>query len=79
LIYVNSNTAPRKELLNKIDDTIRVVNKSLDNLDESALANEYPILVFEEKTTTEYLLMHLAAHLNYHLGQVNYHRRLIDK
>ena len=70
---------PRKELLDKIDDTIRVVNTSLDTLDENALANEYPILVFKEMTTTEYLLVHLATHLNYHLGQVNYHRRLIDK
>ena len=69
----------RNELLKKIDDTIQVVNKSLDNLDEKALAREYPILVFEEKTSTEYLLVHLATHLAYHLGQVNYHRRLIDK
>lgn len=69
----------RKELLDKIDDTIRVVNKSLDNLDESTLENEYPILVFEEMTSTVYLLVHLATHLTYHLGQINYHRRLIDK
>lgn len=69
----------RKELLDKIDDTIRVVNKSLDNLDESTLENEYPILVFEEMTSTGYLLVHLATHLTYHLGQINYHRRLIDK
>ena len=70
---------PRKELINKIDDTILVVNTSLDCLDEGALANEYPVLVFEEMTSTEYLLVHLATHLTYHLGQINYHRRLIDK
>jgi hypothetical protein len=70
---------PRKELLGKIDDTIRTINKSLDSLDESTLANEYPVLVFEEMTSTEYLLIHLTTHLNYHLGQINYHRRLIDK
>jgi uncharacterized damage-inducible protein DinB len=70
---------PRTELLNKIDNTIEVVNNSLDNLDESALVNEYPILVFDQKTSTEYLLVHLATHLTYHLGQINYHRRLIDR
>ena len=70
---------PRAELLNKIDDTISVVNAALDNLNESDLAVEYPVLVFEEKTSAGYLLMHLATHLTYHLGQVNYHRRLIDK
>jgi uncharacterized damage-inducible protein DinB len=69
----------RKELLNKIDDTIQVVNKSLENLNESTLAKEYPVLVFDEKTSTEYLLVHLATHLTYHLGQINYHRRLVDK
>jgi uncharacterized damage-inducible protein DinB len=69
---------PRQELVRKIDDTIEVVNKTLDNLDESSLKNEYPIIVFEEKTTIEYLLVHLVTHLSYHLGQVNYHRRMID-
>lgn len=70
---------PREELLNKIDDTIRIIDKSLDTLDENNLKKEYPILVFEERTTTEYLLVHLATHLTYHLGQINYHRRLVDK
>lgn len=69
---------PRKDLLDKIENTIQVVNKSLDNLNEISLANEYPALVFEEKTSTGYLLVHLNTHLAYHLGQVNYHRRLID-
>lgn len=68
----------RTELLDKIDETIQIINKSLDKLDESTLKNEYPILVFEEKTSTEYMLIHLATHLSYHLGQINYHRRLID-
>lgn len=70
---------PRTELLDKIDETIKVINKSLDKLDEDTLKNEYPILVFEEKTSTEYLLIHLTTHLSYHLGQINYHRRLIDE
>ena len=70
---------PRKELLRKIDDTIDVVGKSLEGLDKNTLENEYPVLVFDKKTSTEYLLIHLATHLTYHLGQINYHRRLIDK
>ena len=28
--------------------------------------------------TTEYFLLHLLAHLNYHLGQINYHRRFLQ-
>lgn len=68
----------RTELLHKINDTIHVVNSALDNLNETDLASEYPVLIFEHKTSIEYLLVHLATHLTYHLGQVNYHRRLID-
>lgn len=68
----------RTELLDKIDEAIQMINKSLDKLDENTLKNEYPILVFEDKTSIEYMLIHLATHLSYHLGQINYHRRLID-
>ena len=32
----------------------------------------------EYEMKTEYLLTNMAAHLTYHLGQINYHRRLID-
>jgi uncharacterized damage-inducible protein DinB len=68
---------PQKELLNKIEDTIIVVEKVLDTLKNEQLDQEYPLLVFAEKTSTGYFLVHLAAHLNYHLGQINYHRRLL--
>lgn len=69
----------QKELLNKIEDTIIVVEKALDTLKNEQLDQEYPLLVFAEKTSTGYFLVHLAAHLNYHLGQINYHRRLLDR
>jgi hypothetical protein len=67
------------ELLKKIDETILVVSHSLDQLTPEELTKEYPILIFEKATSTEYFLVHLTTHLNYHLGQINYHRRLLDK
>jgi hypothetical protein len=70
---------PRAELLQKIEDTISVVNTALTKLKEADLDSEYPVLVFEEKTSVGYLLVHLTTHLAYHLGQINYHRRLIDQ
>jgi uncharacterized damage-inducible protein DinB len=79
MVEFSAKDVPRKELLGKIDQTIEVVNRALSNLDESSLANEYPVLVFDQKTTTGYLLVHLTTHLAYHLGQINYHRRLMDK
>ncbi|WP_110054621.1 DinB family protein [Chitinophaga sp. S165] len=70
---------PRTELLQKVDDTIRVVESTLDSLSEDKLMEEYPITVFDTRTTKAYMLIHLATHLGYHLGQINYHRRLLDK
>jgi hypothetical protein len=69
---------PRADLLKQIDSTIAVINQTLPALNPSLLDKEYPLLVFKEKTTTGYFLVHLATHLGYHLGQVNYHRRLVE-
>jgi uncharacterized damage-inducible protein DinB len=70
---------PRAELLRMIEETIIVVNASLGKLDPATLKDEFPVLVWEQKTTTEYLLIHLVAHLGYHLGQISYHRRYFDQ
>lgn len=70
---------PRQELLDKISSTIQVVDNSLSMMKEEDLEKEYPLIVFADKMSTGYFLVHLVAHLGYHLGQVNYHRRLIDK
>lgn len=69
---------PKAELLTMIEETRNIVDLALRRLPVNSLKQEYPLLVFDEKTTTEYFLVHLAAHLSYHLGQINYHRRLLD-
>ncbi len=69
---------PRQELLTKIDETIAVVENTLDKLTAEQLAADYPKEVFGKPMTTEYFLVHLSSHLMYHLGQINYHRRLLD-
>lgn len=74
----SAKDVPKKELIAKIEEVTAVVNKSLENLDATKLAEEYPILVFKEKMSIEYFLTHLLSHLSYHLGQINYHRRLLD-
>jgi uncharacterized damage-inducible protein DinB len=68
---------PRSELISKIEQTIVVVNNTLDSLTEADLQAIYPQIVFEKEMTTEFFLVHLATHLGYHLGQINYHRRMI--
>ncbi len=69
---------PKSALLDKIDKTIQVVDLTLQKLDGKTLHEEFPVQVFDKKTSIEYMLVHLITHLSYHLGQINYHRRLID-
>ncbi|WP_461077767.1 DinB family protein [Spirosoma flavus] len=69
---------PRTELLTKIDETMAAVEKGLNNVTDEKLEAEYPMLVFDKPTSTAYFLVHLTTHLTYHLGQINYHRRLLD-
>ncbi|MCA1608932.1 MAG: DinB family protein [Acidobacteria bacterium] len=52
------------------------VKATLGKLSSDDLARNYPLKVFDHPMTTEYFLVHLTTHLNYHLGQINYHRRL---
>lgn len=68
----------RQVLIEKLNETITVIKHALSTVTNEELQNEYPILVFSEMTSTEYLLIHLTTHLAYHLGQINYHRRLIE-
>ncbi len=69
---------PRSELISKIENTIEVINNALDSLTEKDLEQIYPQIVFEKEMTTGFFLIHLSTHLAYHLGQINYHRRLLD-
>ncbi|MGB3077680.1 MAG: DUF1572 family protein, partial [Saprospiraceae bacterium] len=68
---------PKSELISKITETIAVVDNALSSLTDEDLRIEYPLLVLDKKTSTGFLLVHLATHLTYHLGQINYHRRLL--
>ncbi|WP_202701951.1 DinB family protein [Flavobacterium sp. UGB4466] len=68
---------PRSELISKIERTILMVNNTLDSLTEADLELIYPQIVFEKEMTTGFFLVHLSTHLAYHLGQINYHRRLV--
>ncbi|MBL0744527.1 DinB family protein [Chryseolinea lacunae] len=66
----------RKDLLAEIQKTRQAVSSTLEKMDPAVLEQEYPAPVFDYPMTTSYFLIHLSAHLGYHLGQVNYHRRL---
>jgi uncharacterized damage-inducible protein DinB len=69
---------PVDEMIKEIDETVLIVKKTLSELDENKLEEIYPINVFGNDMSTGFFLAHLTTHLNYHLGQINYHRRLLN-
>jgi len=68
---------PQNELLKEIETTANIVEKTLSEINEEKLQEIYPVNLFGEMKT-EFFLVHLTTHLNYHLGQINYLRRLLD-
>ncbi|MEO9884482.1 MAG: DinB family protein [Balneola sp.] len=69
----------REELVNRIRDSRKSVRETLDNLTADDFSKTYPLQPFGFEMSTEYFLIHLYSHFSYHLGQINYHRRLLDK
>lgn len=69
----------QQNIIQSLNQTLEGVIVTLNQVSEDDLTKEYPIVVFNEANSTGFFLIHLATHLNYHLGQINYHRRLLDK
>lgn len=73
-----SKNIPQHQLIKMVEDTISMIETVLPSIKEEQLAGEYPLIVFKDKMRTGYFLVHLVGHLGYHLGQINYHRRLLE-
>lgn len=68
----------RAELLTQLDATIEAVEDALGRPEDARLSARYPMAIGGRMLTTSQFLVHLAAHLGYHLGQIDYHRRMLD-
>jgi hypothetical protein len=75
----SQKNVPADELINRINDTIVVVENSLSQLSNNILNEDFPLLYNNQRVSTMLMLTHLLTHLGYHLGQINYYRRLYDK
>ncbi len=69
----------RADLIADVEAARASVITTLTKLTAEDLAKPYPIDVFGKPLTTGSFLTHLTTHFNYHLGQINYHRRLLTK
>jgi len=70
---------PVNELVSAIEKTKDVVVDTLTAMTEKDFELDFPEKKHDKILRTDFMLLHLLAHLNYHLGQINYHRRLIEK
>jgi uncharacterized damage-inducible protein DinB len=69
---------PRAELLREIDAARSAVRAGLADLSEAQLAADYPETIAGAKVATGEYLVHLTTHFAYHLGQLDYHRRIVS-
>jgi len=73
--FVRRNV-PLADLVTELDASAEAVDHTLSGLPESRLAELYPESFGETQLVTSRFLAHLCGHLAYHLGQVDYHRRI---
>ena len=72
---------PRHEIIRSIDTTIAIIQFTLSKISDEDMNRPYPetLPILKDDNSIRFMLVHLTVHLSYHLGQINYHRRLIDK
>jgi hypothetical protein len=73
----SATDVPRLELIAGIENLIEVVKTSLKDISQQRLEEIYPLEFYGQKSTAYYLAV-FHAHLNYHLGQINYLRRMLE-
>ena len=69
---------PRQDLVINIANCILVVRNTFSELSDADMEKDFPLEKHGTIVSNMHMLMHLYAHLSYHLGQINYHRRLLD-
>lgn len=77
----NQKTLSHSEMLVRVDELEGIVIDTLERLDDARMQQEYPrevIDIFPDQPV-ELVLTHLLAHLSWHLGHINYHRRWITE
>lgn len=67
----------REDLITNINNCALIVKDTIENLSAEDLEKDFPLEKHGLIVSTTHMLIHLLAHLSYHLGQINYHRRLL--
>jgi len=73
----SSRNVSRDKILAELDATARAIDAAFDRLTDSDVAKPFPEPINGATVPTGEWLVHLIAHLGYHLGQIDYHRRMV--
>jgi uncharacterized damage-inducible protein DinB len=74
-----SRGVPRAALLRQIEAARSAVRTAAERTADADVERDYPEVVSGMRVATGEFLIHLAAHFAYHLGQVDFHRRIVTR
>jgi len=67
----------KAEIAAALKEAAKVAVAALATMTDEDLPNDYPEQFQGQTVSNSQMIFHLLTHLNYHLGQINYHRRLL--
>jgi Protein of unknown function (DUF1572) len=68
---------PRSDLKQELSKARQGVIAAFDNLTEDSLRQVFPVHFADAPFSTRLTLLQFLSHLAYHLGQIDYHRRVV--
>ena len=74
----SSKNVERKKITTELKALITLVKNTLGELTPLDMEELYPILFEGKEVNKGYVLVQFLAHLNYHIGQINYLRRMFE-
>jgi hypothetical protein len=68
----------KNEIIEMIHISFTEIKNTLDQLSDRDLKHDFPEAFRGTVHSSHFMLLHLITHFNYHLGQLNYHRRIVS-
>ncbi|MGL4612051.1 MAG: DinB family protein [Trueperaceae bacterium] len=68
---------PRSEIKGELSRARQGVQAGFANLTEESLGQVFPVQYADAEVSTQLTLLQFSSHLAYHLGQIDYHRRVV--
>ena len=74
-----TNGLSRTQLIEEVRAAVSELQLAFDKIDDETIGSVFPLPVGPQakRVRTSDWLVHLAVHFTYHLGQIDYHRRLL--